>query len=189
MSGYLSLTLPQLTNRLRQVRGVMPVGMTTITEPAMRKRRNPFVDRVLKITKTNAWIGANYARQVNRQRVREDRTPDFESVPRSWGKRQWRSPVVLLDTGYGRKYWYLDCRVVARIWTYRDLDTGELIDESDLLPWLIRSRPSRRQRLHKHIILRDYRLDHIAELRINGEVWRPRKCWNLLQRITMECAP
>lgn len=180
----LSLTLPQLQKRLQKIDSVTPIGMTSVTTPSMRVRGNPFRDRVLKITRTNAWIGANYTRQVNRQRVREDSPPDFQAVPRTWGRRLWKSPLVLLTSGGGRKFWYLDCRVVARQWVFRDLHTGELIDEAQLAQWLVRSRPSRRQRLHRHVILRDYRIDRIAELRVGGEVWRPRKAWNLLTGLT-----
>ena len=175
--------MPQFEKRLRGLTGVTPVGMTSVTHPAMRVRENPHRDRVVKITRTNAWIGANYTRQVNRQRVREELPDDFLAIPRTWGKRIGPSPLVLLTTGNGRKLWYLDCRVVARVWTYRDLQTGAEIQESELARWLIPARPSRRQRLHRHIVLRDYRLDRIAELRIAGEIWRPRKAWNLLQRL------
>ena len=156
----------------------MPIGMTAVTTPDMRTRNNPFAGRVVKISRVNGWINWRYAKAVNRQRVRENRPADFRALQRPWGTRLKETPLVELGDRL-----YLDVKVQQRHVVFRDLITGQLIPTALLKPYLRPPAKNPRQHLRREIILRDYRLDRVAELRINGEVWRPRKAWNRLQKL------
>jgi hypothetical protein len=174
----LSLTLPQLKNRLLKVGKSQPVGMTTVTVPDMRKKGNPYFGHVLKISELTAFVGFRYSKAVNAQRVREDKKPTFESLPRAWGERIYKTPVV----EYGEDF-YLELKLQARRSQIRDIHTHEIIPPDLISKYLTPIRKNKRQKLNREVVLRDYRLDHIAELRIDGQVWRVRKGWNLLQRL------
>lgn len=183
MADYLSLTLPQLRKRLRNVNQSTPIGMTAVTVPEMRKKGNPFHGRVIKITRVNGWINWRYARAVNRQRVREHKRADFKAVQRSWGERLEGTPLV-----EHADQLYLDIKVQQRHVVYRDLETKEEIPWLTIKPFIRPPQKSKRQKLNQDVILRDYHVENIAELRINGEVWRCRKCWNRLQKLTPKTA-
>ena len=105
-------------------------------------------------------------------------------MPRSWGQRVKGTPLVALVTCEGQTLLYLEIKVQSRTTAYRDRTTGELIAVGQLMPYLIPPAKAARQQLNRDIVLRDFRLDHIAELRIDAQTWRVRKCWNLYQRLT-----
>lgn len=178
MADQLSLTLPQLQKRLSRIERPMPVGLVTITTPAMRKKNNPFFGRVIKISHVTAWINFRYSKSVNRQRIREHKPADFRALERSWGERIQKTPLV----EYGQQ-WYLDLKIERRLSQLRDVKTGQIIDPKALAPFVRPVPKNRRQHLNVEVILRDYRLDHIAEIRIDGQVWRIRKPWNQLQKL------
>lgn len=180
----LLLTQTQFQSRLFGLSKATAVGMTAVTVPEMRAKENPFFGRVVKVSRVNGFINWRYARTVNRQRTREDKTPDFAAVPRSWGHRVKGTPLVALVTAEGQTLLYLEIKVQMRSTDFRDRVTGELIGLRDVKPYLIPPAKAVRQQIDRDIVLRDFRLDHIAELRIDAQAWRVRKCWNLYQRLT-----
>ena len=183
MTGNKLLNAKQFEARLFATESTQAVGLTTVTVPEMRKRGNPWFGGVSKITTVNGFINSKYTRVVNRQRTREDKAANFRAVERAWGIRIKGTPLVSHSNVEGTVLLYLEIQVTHRTWEYRETDTGTLIDEDQLRPFLKPRRPQRRQGLDREIMLRDYRLDHIAEMRIGGEVWRVRKCWQQLQRL------
>ena len=74
---------------------------------------------------------------------------------------------------------YLDFKVQYARATYIDRRTKKRIGQDELKQWLPKRRTTRQQ-LDNEVILRDYRLDHIGELRINGELWTVRPICDLL---------
>jgi hypothetical protein len=184
MAGQLLLSQSQLERRLFKRRDAAPIGMTALTEPDMRITNNPFAGRVAKICNVNGFINWRYSRAVNRQRVREWKPADFRALSRSWGQRVKNSPLVALVTEHGETLLYIEIKVQTAVAQFRNSETGEVIPLEALKRFLIKPAKPVWQGLYRHIVLRDYRLDHIAELRIEGEVWRIRKCWNRFQRLT-----
>lgn len=178
MADYLSLTLPQLRARLNRVSESMPIGMTAVTTPEMRKKNNPFFGHVAKITRVNGWINWRYAKSVNRQRTREHKPADFRALVRSWGTRVKQTPLIQ----HGELY-YLDVKIQQRHVIYLDLRTRTEIPWPQIKPFVRPPQKNLRQNLERDVILRDYHVENIAELRIAGEVWRVRKCWNRLQKL------
>lgn len=178
MADYLSLTLPQFRKRLLTCSNSCPIGMTAVTIPDMRKKGNPFAGRVVKVSRVNGWINWRYARTVNRQRIREKKKADFEAVERSWGIRLKNTSLV----EHGDEL-YLDVKVQQRQVVYHDIETRAVIPWPEIKPFIPPIKKARRQRLNRDVILRDYHIGNIAELRINGETWRIRKAWNRLQKL------
>lgn len=150
------------------------VSLTAVTDPDMRKRNNPFVGVVRKVSMVVGVICWNYASAVNRQRVREAgsaaSTTRFESVPRHWGSRIKGTPLVShVSAGDGQTVLYLEVKVQSRTVHYFDRDTHCSINRDDLHPFLTsRETESNRQGVDRQIVLRDFRLTNIAELTLAG---------------------
>jgi hypothetical protein len=154
----------QLREVLAHIHSAMIVSLTAHTVPIlrkrdMRKRDNPYIDRVTKVSRVNGVICWGYARAVNRQRLREDRIDDFEAAPRPWGRRIRGTPLVEHNGRY-----YLEMKVQSRQDMF--LVDGQPSDV-DLSPWLPRRCPSR-QEVTKEVVLRDFALASIREIRWAG---------------------
>ena len=170
------ITLEELTIRLLACQETQFVGLRAVHEPdwSITSKRNPFVGKVLKLSRANGAINWRYTRAVNRQRKREDKPEDFQAVERTWGNLIRYSPLVIhFDEG---PQFYLEMKRERVERWYFDSSTLELIEESEILPYLTK-RAKSRQKLNREVVLRDYRLDHIAELTINGETWQIDPCW------------
>lgn len=178
MADQLLLTLPQFVRRLNGIERSQPVGMITITIPAMNKLSNPFFGRVVKISHITAFINCRYSRTVNLQRIREAKTADFRARERAWGSKIEKRPLVEHDDQY-----YFEVKLQARRSQLRLIGTGEVIPPDAIKPFIPPVKKNPRQRLNREVILRDFRIDHVAELRINGQVWRIRRPWNQLQKL------
>lgn len=175
-----SITVTEFERRLHAISTCQPVGLTTVAPPTMRKRKNPFADLIVKVTEVNGFINWTYGKTVNRQRKREGRKEDFKARQRQWGIRIKHSPLVSHVPADGETRMYLEMKVERRKWRF--IHTADLIEipEADLKPWLPPIRKSR-QDVDRDVILRDYRLDHIAEIRIGGETWSVRPLCRRLQ--------
>ena len=178
MADQLSLTLPQFVRRLNGIDRSQPVGMITVTVPDMKKRSNPYFGRVVKISHITCWINTRYSRSVNLQRIREAKSADFRARERAWGSKIEKRPLVEHDDQY-----YFEVKLQTRKSQLRLVETGEVIPPETIKPFLAPLKKNPRQRLNREVILRDFRVDHVAELRINGEVWRVRRPWNQLQKL------
>lgn len=144
------------------------VSLTTVTQPDMLKRGNPFAEVARKVTIVVGVIAWQYGRTVNRQRERESRPTDFQAMPRQWGQRIKNTPLVSHVVGEeGETRIYLEVKIESRTAHYFDRETNQRIPEDQLQPFLRPDSPTR-QNLDREVTLRDYRLDHIAELTLNG---------------------
>lgn len=170
-SGHLNaINKVRLVEILKSIKGAKFVGVTTKTEPKMRKADNPYTGRVFKITNFNATLNADYEKSVNRQREREGRITDFEALP------NWQVPIIrpdgtktpLVAKSDGTKT-YLQMKV--------EKSSSILIDEygrpySDHEVNLIKSFmppiSESRQDVSKEIVIRTVDIDNIKEFRFGG---------------------
>jgi hypothetical protein len=77
------------------VESAKEVILTLHTVPRMRKRDNPLYDRVHKVARVRAKVGAwDYMRDVNEQRLREGKLANFIPAGRRWGTRVRGTPFV-----------------------------------------------------------------------------------------------
>jgi hypothetical protein len=141
------------------------VAIETLTAARVRKTGNPHPN-VLKRSKVQAVIGHNYAQSVNHQRVREGSTPDFQALPRKWGQRIAGTPFV---THNGKLY--LECGVLKVLGASTfELPNGEPIDSDKVTPFLPTTYSNaEHQGVDREVILRDYALESIQRITIDGE--------------------
>ncbi len=165
----INLSLRELQQQLTKVSTSQAIALTAIHEPEMRQRRNPYRGKVLKRSRVNGFINFRYQTTVQKQQKREQLPADFIAAPRKWGQRVRGCPLVLHVADELQLYLEVKIERVERL--YFHAETFEPIDEKQLAPYFKKRRPSR-QKLNKPVELRDYRLDHVAEVRLAGQIWR-----------------
>jgi hypothetical protein len=137
-----------------------------------RSGRNPVV--VIREGR-NSMVGINYAKAVNRQRVREqgEEAEEFIIEPRRWGTRIMRedgtpTPFVR-HTKDGVEKLYL---TIAVRWQknakFEDAVTGKSIDSAEFENFSYARSSSSRQGVENEIVPRDYTLSNIHGWLHNG---------------------
>jgi hypothetical protein len=146
-------------------RGCEAVTFIAETDPKLRKTGNP-LGEVRKIAKVNGMINWVYSNAVNRQREREGVAGVFASFPRKWGERLEGTPLIAKD-----EFYYLELKVQRSIeYAYVDADGREL--DPELVAPFLPKRSRGRQGVEREVILRDYKLNNIKQIRIRGETYR-----------------
>lgn len=148
---------------LLEIRGASFATVTTRTDARLKKTGNPF-GRVEKISRVNVTLGFQYAGSVNRQRIRENETPDFVAMPRAWGSRSNLSPMLIEHKGK----FYLETKVERSIGHKYVTDGGEELSDEQVRPFLP-TRSTSRQDVEKEILVRDYALDSIIGISFMGQ--------------------
>jgi len=147
-----------------------------VKKDRITKEPNPWSGRVTKQSRVNGIVGAwNYTNSVNNQRVREsnaetvaevEAVPEFTAEPRSWGERLPNTGLVK----HGENY-YVEIKVQRAIETTYMVDGRPATSEelSDIKRYLPQKTEGTRQEVEKPVILRDYKVDSIKSVRINGQ--------------------
>lgn len=157
----------QLRKNLEKKKGARIVSFIAETVPDMRKTGNPFIGKVKKVAHVNGVINWIYANAVNRQREREEKTPDFVPLRRSWGERLRGRPFVAHK---GRLY--LEVKVQKSVKHDYFID-GKLATEeqkAELKTFLTEKEEGTRQQLDRPVILRDYKLANIKQVSIDNQL-------------------
>ena len=168
--GHRQIRVAKLENVLRSHKGNGFAHIITRTVPAMRKTGNPFHGNVFKVAAVNIQAGFNYINSVNNQLAREGKTPDAEAKPRKWGQRIKGTPLVEHTNKAGEHRLYLEAKC-EKVNSVRYVDgEGNAIDKADLAEWLQErsAKSSTQANVDKEIILRDYALDSIEWIAIDG---------------------
>lgn len=150
------------------LRGVYQATIVTIearTKPRLMARHplngrpNPYRGAT-KVATVNGMLCWRYSRAVNRQRGREERTPDFQALPRAWGVRLRGTPLVEHQGEL-----YLELKVERVLHCRYESAGGKAIDAGDIEPYLRRRPPgASRQGLEREIVLRDYALANLVSV-------------------------
>lgn len=180
MDDAVPLSLRQLQVILSSSRGTQFVTIEAVTVPEMKKIRNPFYDKVVKICRRNAVINASYESVTNKKIQRlisklqsSEITPKiqqqidelasqlpFVAGPRKWGRRRQGTPFV----DYQRKV-YLEVIVLKTLTVrYVSVEDGATIPLSAIKKWL-KPAPERL------VELRDYTLSNIRTITIQGQAY------------------
>jgi hypothetical protein len=166
------LSLERLRALLLAVNHAMPLNITAMVDARARKTNNPFYS-VAKLSVVNGFTGFDYETSVNRQRTREDSTPDFAAQARAWGTVV--SPALVENKGE----YYLRLKVE------RTKKPVYLTRKTEVSPWLITPKskveaflpaPSTavNQGLEKEVVYRNYKLSNLVSLSMGGEQYRIR---------------
>ncbi len=166
------ITRKELEKKLMAITGATPATIVAETEPKMNKTGNPYFGQVTKLTTANVFINFNYENSVNRARAKEGNEEKFEAHARKWGERVPGTPLVMHKGSF-----YLEVRFLSEDKTKSAyFHNGQIIGKSILEAWM----PSKNnvavaetQGLSEDavIIMRDYKLDTIREIRFGGEIY------------------
>ena len=169
------MTTHDLVETLMDRRGSFATTIVAATDPRLLKRGNPFVG-VTKLSRVNGFLNWHYQNAVNAQRGRENCPLDedgmvepFIALPRKWGVRLQRedgtlTPFVVHDGRY-----YLEMKVQRAMGhEYRIGDT--IIDPAEIRPFLPKRTEGARQQVANPVILRDYSVDNIIQITLDGIV-------------------
>jgi hypothetical protein len=163
-----SVTIGQLTSQLLALKGSIMVGLVTVTTPKMLKTDNPYLDRVVKLSCVNGRLNNDYAKAVNRQRVREGAEPSFEAG------ESWHEPLKINDKFTPFCFHKTSREIYLRIIlnnvrsTYLDVRTHQEIADNILRPWLPIKKPYQRQELENPVRFETYKLSSIKAITYNG---------------------
>lgn len=157
------ITRERLLLMLTEIRGASFATITTRTDARLKKTGNPF-GHVEKVSRVNVTLGFQYAGSVNRQRIREDETPDFVAMPRQWGERSPHTPILIQHKGN----LYLETKVERSLSHEYRAEDGTILTDEQVRPFLP-SRGQSRQEVEKEILVRDYALDSIIGISFKGE--------------------
>lgn len=170
----MSAILPVLQN----LRGAKAVSFVAVTEPDMRAG-NPFGGRLRKMSYVNGMLNTVYARSVQRQREREQQPLDangnveqFMAMPRKWGTRLQRADGTILPLVEHKGKHYMEVQVGKSLRHVYMFDNGTPVGAKGrklVRAWLRKKVEGRRQMVDKPVILRDYSLENLRELTIDGQ--------------------
>jgi len=174
----ITVTVAQLRSILADITHATPFSATTLTDAKAKKTDNP-LGTVYKLTRVNGMVGTHYGSAVERQQGREGvDTPSFTPQPRSWGERIAPALVRNGDT------FYLPAQLNPTIkpkplYLIRDQFKGRLtsVPKEKVAPWLPADRGTAKaeaQGVEREVVYRDYRLDSLISLSINGRKYRVR---------------
>lgn len=155
----------KLKNKIATIKGNSFVGLTTITEAAQVK--NPY-GKIQKLSRHLVNVGFSYENAVNNQAKRENVHVKFKPHARVWGEHETQSLITHKNSYYleakpekslGYKYFYYDSTGKVR-----------LLTKEQVAPFLKQSKkPSTQDFLEKEIRVRDYKLESIRKINVNGE--------------------
>lgn len=158
----IEISRDDLLNFLIEHKGANIISFRSTTEPKVKKTA-PFIN-LRKGSHVNGIIGFNYSNSVNNQRLREGNEEKFEAHPRAWGERIGTSPVIEHKGQY-----YLEIKVEKTLTNPEYFDDNGPVEAEAVKPHLYARSPSKRQETDKEIILRDYKLESLDQIRINGK--------------------
>ena len=168
-----TISKTQLIDRLMNLRGAKFATIVAETDPRMRKTGNPFVGAT-KISRVNGVVNWIYQNSVNNQRVRENQPLDnageveyFEPEPRRWGTRLKHDTGHVAPLVEHKGKHYLELKVERSLGHEYRLN-GQTLDPQDVAEFLPERKESARQRVDNPVILRDYSLDNIKTITIDG---------------------
>jgi hypothetical protein len=152
---------------MQNLRGAGFVTIQTLTEVKLNAEGRAILGEVYKRARVNGVVNFRYQNSVNRQRTREALVADFVAAERRWGSHVVGTPFIVHITKDGQRKMYLEMKV-ERSLGYEYLDAqGNEISKEQVNLYLPKKNDSR-QGVEKEVILRDYDVQNLTGVRING---------------------
>jgi len=187
-------TLAGFRSMLFNVRGAKPVTIVTRTEPTLTGGKKCPLAGLVKVSTVNGMINFNYENAVNRQRSREGNDEVFEAVSRKWGRRlyetpenetrrnprhlpfvakNWKEETISVDefNEIPNDELYLEMKV-ENSGDYIYMLNGVEIPKEQVAPYLPKKKEGERQEVEKTVILRDYKIENVEQITIDGESYK-----------------
>lgn len=171
-----TLSRAELVEKMQNRRGAFVATIVAETVPAMRKTGNPYVGAT-KISRVNGLLNWIYENAVNRQRCRENTPVDangevehFEAAPRKWGQRIRRDDGTVTPLVEHKGKHYVELKV-ERSLGYEYRHNGQPVDAEAIEEFLPDRKEGARQEVENPVILRDYSIENIRQITIDGIVY------------------
>ncbi len=172
-----TISQSQLADMLRSVKGARALTISALTDTRARKTGNPYSE-VLKLTKINGFVGVDYGASVERQQAKDGQPVGFEAKQHPWGDKVEGTPLRA-HRKTGKLYLTLQPKKVIDRQTFfgRNPASGVLVQIpkatiAAFLPEKRSAAPS--QGVEHEVLTRDYALDNITAISLNGETYRVR---------------
>jgi hypothetical protein len=177
MTAATTLSRSDLVEKMKGRRGSFFVTIVADTDPRLLKTGNPFAG-VRKISRVNGLLNWIYENAVNNQRVRENQPLDstgevehFDAKPRKWGERIRRDDGTVTPLVEHKDRHYLELKVQKSLGhEYRD-STGAVLDPAQVAKFIPNRKEGERQEVDSPVILRDYAIENIVQITIDGIVY------------------
>lgn len=171
-----TMTKADLVSNLMSRKGAFFSTIVAETDPRMKKTGNPYVG-AMKISQINGLFNWIYQNSVNRQRIKENQPLDaagevehFEPAPRKWGTRIKRTDGTVTPLVEHKGQYYLEMKV-ERSLGYEYRKDGAVIDPKVVEAFLPERKEGARQEVDNPVILRDYSIDSIRQITLDGIVY------------------
>lgn len=151
---------------LQSVRGARVIGLTTVTEPRMRKTGNPYVGKVFKVSRYAAMVNFHYDAGVLRRLSKEGKSPDDFRKGESW-----HEPIITDDGKLTPFCQHKQTREVYLRLMYvngrsRFIDeSGRFFPERLIAPFLQESSGYKNQGLEKPLVFLTLKLENVRSIR------------------------
>ena len=163
----MNVTIDQLAAVIEAMPGAQPATARTRTVLDLLKTGNPFGE-VVKYSRVNLFIGANYQNSVQRQQVREGNAGDFEAQLPKWGTRIGKKLLI----HKGKLYCPTKIGKSLEAPRYEEVSTGVGLIEEQVKPFFQKkSSNAEAQGVEKEVIWRTYKLESFQSLTIGGETY------------------
>jgi hypothetical protein len=182
MNPPATINISQLRLILGNLTRATAFGATTLTDARALKTGNPF-GTIRKLVKINGMLGTDHAAAVERQRAREGVADQetYESKGRTWGERigpalvqkgsEYYLSTQLNPTHHPKPLYLIEKQVGTK-------PRLSVVSKDLVAPWLPPDRTAREaaaQGVERPVIHRDYRLDSLVTLSLNGRRYRIRQ--------------
>lgn len=152
---------------MQNLRGAGFVTIQTLTEVKLEASGRAILGQVFKRARVNGVVNFRYANSVNRQRIREALAANFIAAGRKWGTHVVGTPFIVHVTKAGEWKLYLEVKVERSLgYEYLDAQGNEIPKEQ--VHFYLPQKSESRQGVEKEVILRDYDVQNITGMRING---------------------
>lgn len=176
-----TITKKQLIDLMSGINKSFDCEIIAETQPEHRKYTqegilNPYYKNLIKRAKVAGIVNWIYQNEVNLQRIREGKIPDFEAEPRRWGDRLQNSPfVVYLKNRQKSPDFYLEMQIkkIKNLqYFYSEGKHKSRLDYDEIAPFLVPPNEPIKQQLDSPVILRDYNIKNIRTISFLGEVYK-----------------
>lgn len=161
-TNVMSVNKMELVRALMQLTSATPATFVAITDVKLNKS-NPYFGRLQKKQRSNVFINFDYENSVNKALIKEGKTPDFKAKPRQWGNRIPNTPLILHKNVY-----YLEARFLKHEPHVEYFLDGDSIEKEMIENHLPPERNEAKHGLEEAIIIRDFKIDSIHEITVNG---------------------
>lgn len=172
-----TMTRSDLVETMQGRKGAFFVTIVAETDPRLLKTGNPYAGAT-KVSRVNGLLNWIYENAVNNQRSRENQPLDnngevehFTALPRKWGSRVKRNDGTVTPLVEHKGKQYLELKVQQSLgYEYRDAN-GNVIDPANVEPFLPKRKEGARQEVDNPVILRDYSIENIQQITLDGIVY------------------